>query len=51
MAVGAVEVNNNDMHHFVCVSAAGALIALQYLPQKLNPVIRSIMNGVIFECG
>ncbi|KDQ06750.1 hypothetical protein BOTBODRAFT_39402 [Botryobasidium botryosum FD-172 SS1] len=37
--------------HDIRVSAAvaGAVIALRLMPAKLNPVIRSVMNGVKFE--
>ncbi|KAF8321727.1 hypothetical protein DL93DRAFT_2209827, partial [Clavulina sp. PMI_390] len=39
-----------DQHDARVASAvAGALIALRELPAKLNPVIRSVMNGVKFE--
>ncbi|KAG9119826.1 TATA-binding protein-associated factor mot1 [Ceratobasidium sp. 392] len=30
----------------VCAAVAGALIALRVYPSKLNPLVRSIMNGV-----
>ncbi|KAG9093633.1 TATA-binding protein-associated factor mot1 [Ceratobasidium sp. UAMH 11750] len=33
----------------VCAAVAGALIALRVYPAKLNPLVRSIMNGVKFE--
>ncbi|KAF8334134.1 uncharacterized protein EI90DRAFT_3051180 [Cantharellus anzutake] len=33
----------------VAAAVAGALIALHTMPTKLNPVIRSVMNGVKFE--
>lgn len=34
----------------VSAAVAGAVIALRVLPGKLNPVIRSIMNGVKVRC-
>ncbi|KAG8699789.1 TATA-binding protein-associated factor mot1, partial [Ceratobasidium sp. 395] len=33
----------------VCAAVAAALIALKVYPSKLNPLVRSIMNGVKFE--
>lgn len=51
--VGAIErygVVKGQLDVRVCAGVAAALIALRVYPSKLNPLVRSIMNGVKVRC-
>lgn len=45
-SIGFYQATKNKQDIQVYASVAGAVIALQVMPAKLNPVIRSIMNSV-----